>query len=171
MTSNIIQLKNPRTSTYNEFKRIIKGDDFQWNYYPGSDEKSTPAMLSHCFIKRPAELRYPTVQCDGANFVHDVVREILNHNDIKLQCIYRLNLNMVFPQEGNRRTPVHVDHPFPHDNIIIYFSNEGKTIVGNDEHDPKEDDVIMFHGLPHCQELPKNDMRLVLVATCLTSKL
>ena len=63
------------------------------------------------------------------------------------------------------------DHTFPHDNIIIYFSNEGKTIVGNDEHDPKEDDVIMFPGLPHCQELPKNDMRLVLVATCLTSKL
>ena len=171
MTSNIIQLKNPRTELYNEFKDIIRGLDFNWNYIPRTDEKSTPAMLSHCFIKRPAELRYPTVQCDGANFVHDVVREILNHNDIKLHCIYRLNLNMVFPQEGNQRTPVHVDHPFPHDNIIIYFSNEGKTIVENDEHDPKEDDVIIFPGLPHCQELPKNDMRLVLVATCLTDKL
>ena len=171
MTSNIIQLNNPRTETYNEFKRIIRRLDFNWNYYPRTDESSTPAMLSHAFIKRPNELRYPTVHCDGAMFAHDVVQEILNHNDIILQCIYRLNLNMVFPQEGNRRTPVHVDHPFPHDNIIIYFSNEGKTIVENDEHDPKEDDVIMFPGLPHCQELPKNDMRLVLVATCLTSKL
>ena len=46
MTSNIIQLNNPRTSTYNEFKRIIKRNDFNWNYYPRSDEKSTPAMLS-----------------------------------------------------------------------------------------------------------------------------
>ena len=171
MTSNIIQLKNPRTETYNEFKHIIRRLDFNWNYYPRTDESSTPAMLSHAFIKRPNELRYPTVHCDGANFVHDVVQEILNHNDIRLDCIYRLNLNMVFPEEGNRRTPEHVDHLFPHDNIIIYFSNEGKTIVGNDEHDPKEDDVIMFTGLPHCQELPKNDMRLVLVATCLTSKL
>ena len=171
MTSNNIQLNNPRTSTYNEFKRIIKRNDFNWNYYPRSDEKSTPAMLSHSFIKRPEDLKYPTVQCDGANFVHDVVQEILNYNDIILHCIYRINLNMVFPQEGNQRTPVHVDHPFPHDNIIIYFSNEGKTIVENDEHDPKEDDVIIFPGLPHCQELPKNDMRLVLVATCLTSKL
>ena len=77
---------------------------------------------------------------------------------------------MVFPQAGNQQTPVHVDHPFPHDNIIIYFSNEGKTILENDEHDPKEDDVIIFPGLPHCQELPKNDMRLVLVATCVTSR-
>jgi|TARA_B100000427_G_C15215819_1_gene466711 hypothetical protein len=171
MTSNIIQLNNPRTETYNEFKRIIRRLDFNWNYYPRTDETSTPAMLSHAFIKRPNELRYPTVHCDGANFVHDVVQEILNHNDIRLDCIYRLNLNMVFPEEGNRRTPEHVDHLFPHDNIIIYFSSEGKTIVGNDEHDPKEDDVIMFPGLPHCQELPKNDMRLVLVATCLTSKL
>ena len=78
---------------------------------------------------------------------------------------------MVFPQAGNQQTPVHVDHPFPHDNIIIYFSNEGKTILENDDHDPEEDDVIIFPGLPHCQELPKNDMRLVLVATCLTDKL
>ena len=171
MTSNIIQLNNPRTETYNEFKRIIRRLDFNWNYYPRTDESSTPAMLSHAFIKRPNELRYPTVHCDGAMFAHDVVQEILNHNDIVLQCIYRLNLNMVFPQAGNQQTPVHVDHPFPHDNIIIYFSNEGKTILENDEHDPKEDDVIIFPGLSHCMELPKNDMRLVLVATCLTSKL
>ena len=171
MTSNIIQLKNPRTEIYNEFKDIIKRIDFNWNYIPRTDEASTPAMLSHAFIKRPNELRYPTVHCDGANFAHDVVQEILYHNGITLNCIYRMNLNMVFPQADNQRTPVHVDHTFPHDNIIIYFSNEGKTIVGNEEHDPKEDDVIMFPGLPHCQELPKNDMRLVLVATCLTESL
>ena len=121
MTSNIIQLKNPRTSTYNEFKHIIRSDTFNWNYYPRTDERQTPAMLSHCFIKRPSEIRYPTVHCDGANFAHDVVQEILNHNGITLNCIYRMNLNMVYPQAGNQRTPVHVDHSFPHDNIIIYF--------------------------------------------------
>ena len=169
--NDIIQLNNPRTPTYNEFKRIIRSIDFNWNYIPRTDHASTPAMLSHAFIERPNELRYPTVHCDGANFAHDVVQEILNYNDIILHCIYRLNLNMVFPQAGNQQTPVHVDHPFPHDNIIIYFSNEGKTILENDEHDPEEDDVIIFPGLPHCQELPKNDMRLVLVATCLTDKL
>ena len=167
--NDIIQLNNPRTSTYNEFKRIIKRDDFNWNYVPRTDERSTPSMLSHSFIKRPSEIKFPTVLCDGAKFAHDVVQEILNYNDIILHCIYRLNLNMVFPQAGNQQTPVHVDHPFPHDNIIIYFSNEGKTILENDEHDPKEDDVIIFPGLPHCQELPKNDMRMVLVATCLTA--
>ena len=169
--NDIIQLNNPRTSTYNEFKRIIKRDDFNWNYYPRSDEHATPAMLSHSFIKRPEQIRYPTVLCDGANFAHDVVQEILYHNGITLNCIYRMNLNMVFPQADNQRTPVHVDHTFPHENIIIYFSNEGKTILENDEHDPKEDDVIIFPGLPHCQELPKNDMRLVLVATCVTASL
>ena len=144
MTSDIIQLNNPRTPTYNEFKSIIRSIDFNWNYIPRIDEVSTPAMLSHAFIKRPSEIRYPTVHCDGAMFAHDVVQEILNHNDIILQCIYRLNLNMVFPQAGNQQTPEHVDHPFPHDNIIIYFSNEGKTIVGNDEHDPKKMMLLCF---------------------------
>ena len=169
--NDIIQLKNPLTPTYRKFKSVIQRIDFNWNYYPRSDEKANPGMLSHTFIKRPEQIKYPTVQCDGAKFAHDVVEEILNHNDIILDCIYRLNLNMVFPQAGNQQTPVHVDHPFPHDNILIYFSNEGKTILENDEHDPKEDDVIIFPGVPHCHELPKNDMRIVLVATCVTGKL
>ena len=134
MTSNIIQLKNPRTELYNEFKHIIKGIDFNWNYIPRTDEASTPAMLSHAFIKRPNELRYPTVHCDGANFAHDVLQEILYHNGITLNCIYRMNLNKTYPQDSlNQQTPIHVDHEFPHSNLLIYFTShqegEGGQII------------------------------------------
>ena len=164
--SDIIQLKNPRTELYNEFKSQIKSNTFFWNYYPRTNEKSTPHMLSHSFIGRPRpDLKYPHVLSDGVKFAHDVLEEILNHNDITVNCYYRINLNMVLPQEGKQQTPVHVDHEFPHNNILVYFSNEGKTILENDEHDPEEDDVIIFPGVDHCHELPKNDMRTVLVAT------
>ena len=171
--SNIKQLKNPRTELYNEFKRIIKSYDFNWNYYPRTDERQTPAMLSHSFIGRPElEVKYPHTLSDGVQFAHDVCEEILNYNDITVNCYYRINLNMVFPQEGNQQTPLHVDHEFPHWNMLVYFSNEGKTILekdswntANEEHDPEEDDVIIFPGVQHCHEVPNNDARTVLVAT------
>ena len=175
--SGIRQLINPRTERYNQFKSIIKSEQFNWNRNPRMGV--TPFMFSHSFLRRPDLLKYPSVQSDGAKFAYDELEEILNYNDIKHYCYYRIHLNMVIPQEGNQRTPMHVDHwdydlkkkQFPHWNMLVYFSNEGKTILENGEHDPEEDDVIIFPGLPHCQELPKNDMRLVLVATCITSKL
>ena len=164
----ITQLKNPQSNMYCDFKRAVKGGDFNWNYISPSYEGATPGMLSHTFIKRPGDIKYPVCEGVGVNFAHDVVTEILESNDIILNCIYRININMVFPQAGKQQTPVHTDHPFPHHNMIVYFSNGGKTIIENDEHDPKEDDVIIFPGVPHCHELPKDDMRIVLVATYLS---
>ena len=172
--SDIIQLKNPKTDLYNEFKSTIESKYFNWNYYPRTDEKSTPSMLSHTFLKRPSEeIKYPVVLSDGIKYAYDVCEEILNHNDIKHYCYYRINVNRVFPQEGNLRTPVHVDHwdfdeqkqMYPHWNMLVYFSNEGKTLLENEEHDPEEDDVIIFPGVPHCHEIPEKSMRTVLVAT------
>ena len=93
MTSNIIQLKNPRTELYNKFKSVIKSDVFNWNYYPRLDERASPSMLSHMFLQRPSEIKYPTVQCDGIKYAYDVCEEILNYNDIKHYCYFRINLN------------------------------------------------------------------------------
>ena len=172
--SNIIQLKNPRTELYNQFKSEIKSEQFNWNYYPRSDETATPGMLSHTLIQRPEpDIKYSQVISQGAKFAYDVLEEILNYNDIEHYCYYRINLNMVLPQEGIQQTPLHVDHwdydkqkeQFPHWNMLVYFSNEGKTLLENEEHDPKEDDVIIFPGLSHCHEIPKNGARTVLVAT------
>ena len=175
----ITQLKNPLTNTYNEFKSAVTSTGFPWGYYPTrvlreglwySTKDANPEMFSHTFLKRPDEkVKFPLLQSqDYIGLVHTVVNEILEYNDIILICFYSFNLNMIFPQAGTQRTPLHVDHPFPHDNMIIYFSNEGKTLTENDEHDPEEDDVIIFPGVPHCHELPKTEKRLVLVATYLS---
>ena len=171
--NDIIQLKNPRTSLYNDFKSLIKQNNFNWNYYACSDIEATPSLFSHTFIARPGQIKYPTVQSEGAKFAYDVIEEILNYNNITRSCYYRINLNMVLPQEGNQRTPMHVDHwnydtckeKFPHYNMLTYFTDEGKTLFEDGEHDPEEDDVIIFPGIPHCHELPKNGARIVLVAT------
>ena len=97
---------------------------------------------------------------------YQIVLETLRYNDIELNCIFRMNINLAYPQEGIQTTPSHVDHNFPHNNLLIYFTNAGgRTIVEDAFHDPQEDDVISFEGKPHYMELPKKDFRIALVTT------
>ena len=176
--SNIIQLKNPRTEIYHEFKKGIDHLAFNWNYYPTTNINSTPSMLSHTFLGRPKpETKYSMIYPDsGFDVAYNVLEDILNYNNIVHSCYYRININRVFPQVGEeyQQTPIHVDHwnfdlqreQFPHWNILVYLSDgDGRTVLENEEHIPEEDDVIIFPGVPHCHELPKTKMRTVLVAT------
>ena len=81
--------------------------------------------------------------------------------------ILRINANMTFPTPDTRKTPPHVDHGFKHLNLIFYLTPSGaKTFCGEDEHDPKEDDIILFKG-EHNFELPKYQPRTIIVATIL----
>ena len=62
-------------------------------------------------------------------------------------------------------TNPHTDHSFKHVNLLIYLTdNGGKTFVEGEEHEPSEDDVILFTG-EHFFELPKKGRRIVIIAT------
>ena len=66
----------------------------------------------------------------------------------------------------------HIDHSFPHKNLIIYLNDPagGDTVLVDkdykeiDRHHPKEDDIISFEGI-HYQKMPKEGRRIVLVVT------
>ena len=74
-----------------------------------------------------------------------------------------MNANSIPAQDGC--IAPHVAHTFPHKNLIVYLNDAGgKTFVGDEVHDPKEDDVVIFSGI-HNNERPKNTRRVVLVAT------
>ena len=80
-----------------------------------------------------------------------------------------MNANAVYPTEKNLPSPVHVDHEFPHKNLLIYLTDPqgGTTIVEGKEYLAKEYDVILFDGKPHCARPPSKDIRIVLVFTFL----
>ena len=90
-------------------------------------------------------------------------------NNMEISCLYRANANLLPPPSSflkSKRTMEHVDHNFPHKNLLIYLTNAGgRTIVGNEAHDPKEDDIVMFPGFMHCVETSHTKNRVVLVAT------
>ena len=72
-------------------------------------------------------------------------------------------------------SPLHVDHNFPHKNMLVYLTDPqgGSTIVEDEdtnrkEYLAKEDNVLLFDGQSaHCARPPSKDVRIVLVFTFL----
>ena len=187
----ISKLQNPKTKSYGELKFLLSGKDFPWFYIDKSTENDVYevkesesynlSFLSHAFLTRPGEVNlYPTHNSSHLNLASKLVCEIFKYNNIDVNCIYRINANMVFPSpsRGIKVSRPHRDHCFDHKNLLIYFTNAGgKTIVEDVSkrkdssyslslsHNPKEDDIIVFEGVMHCHEIPQEKRRLVLVVT------
>mgnify|MGYP003126237104 CR=1 FL=1 len=170
-------LENPLTKNYLDFKDFITSPGFLWshakqNYSAGSH----PAYFTHPFIVRACENEVapvPIIMCEHTQFVFAVVDEILKYNDRDINLVYRMNLNMTYAQDvENPYSPVHTDHVYPHENLLIYFTGHkqgegGQIIVGDEEYYPKEDDVIIFPGTPHYMKIPNKGFRVALVMTYL----
>ncbi len=179
------QLINPKTDSYNEAKEFILGAFFPWywnahfvykthddavalDYYREGKGGQDVPFLTHAFLNRPkpGEM-HPTVNSKYASGFRNVLNEIFDYNNIDVKLIYRMNANLMQAVVGYTRTFSHVDHPFPHKNLIIYLTNVGgDTVCGKERHRPQEDDIITFEGV-HYNMLPKKGRRIVLVATYL----
>lgn len=171
----ITKLKNPFTESYLNFKELILSNNFPWFYNQlstcsKSNKKgyiNTP-FYNHAFLARPdsGSSKYPRVNSDNFNQAYYVLNEIFDHNNIHNECFIRISANSIEPVREKFFSIPHIDHNFPHKNIILYFTSAGgKTFVGDEFHDPKEDDIIMFDGLEHYLESPIEKRRIVLVAT------
>mgnify|MGYP001242076376 FL=1 len=134
------------------------------------------SYLSHKFLQKPEDSRlYSTPNSEYVEYIHQIFKEIADFNDLNPQVIFRMNANAVYPTEKKLPSPLHVDHNFPHKNMLIYLTDPqgGSTIVEDEdtnlkEYLAKEDDVLMFDGQSaHCAIPPSKDVRIVLVITFL----
>ena len=163
------QLDNPLTPEYFQLKNLIFSNSFPW--FTDKSNCDSFYFYSHTFLERP-EIRnymmFPTVKSDYVGLFHDVLRQIFIHNGIDARCVYRMNANAVEPNPHvPQLTARHIDHTYPHKNLLIYLSNAGgSTYTDNDVHHPNEDDIIVFDGY-HWHQMPENTRRVVLVATFL----
>ena len=175
-------LKNPKTEDYNKLKELILGGDFPWfrlestivspDFKCDEGHEDFP-FLSHRALTRPdgqPPCLYSQVTSQYVDYMQQVFLEIAKSNDINPQVIYRINVNATYPTKNNLPSPLHIDHYFPHKNMIIYLTDThgGCTIVDGKEYNSKEDDVIIFNGdLMHCAKPPSKDIRVVMVVTFL----
>ena len=170
-------LKNPKTETYNKLKELILSGDFPWyrvenTAFECQEGHEDFPFLSHKVLTRPfSKSLYSKQNSKHLDHFEHVFKEIAFHNEICPKVIYRINVNAVHPTEDNLPSPLHVDHDFPHNNMIIYLTDThgGSTIVEDKEYNGKEDDILVFDGsIEHCAKPPSKNIRIVIVITFLS---
>jgi len=158
-------LDNPKTDTYNELKTLVLSQEFPWYYMDSGDGLS---YFGHITINRPENL-YSTAVSPHTLLFGEVMIDLIHSNGLVKNAkgfhLVRGSVNLVLPSNGRQFSDKHIDHLFPHINLIAYLtSSGGRTICGEEEHNPKEDDVIVMDG-EHYMELPKKERRIILLAT------
>ena len=181
-------LKNPLTPNYHKLKEIILSDTFNWeNIISTMDVVSNteghihmPVDI-HTFIPRPETTQEDNITGSLSKKVGDaereskseyvdlcvtVMNEILDYSNLfGTYIVHRAAANRTYADEGIQLSEPHIDHNFPHNNLLVYLtSSGGETFVEGEKFDPKEDDVIVFEGR-HYMKRPIKDKRIVLVAT------
>ena len=179
---SVLMLKkiyNSRTAEYLDFKKYCKSEQITWQWaerhcemsdynMPDSDENCVNwGFYYHVFLLPPSQTFLYSVPISEKTIeAHNVIRQILEFNKIKVNRIYRIAVNTSLPCETEGHSLPHTDHPFDHKNLIVYLNNPegGSTICEGEEFTGKEDDAIIFEG-KHYNYPPKKGRRMVLVAT------
>lgn len=180
----IKKINNPKTKEYLLMKQEIFTPNFSWYWNSESVPKdpknnslehiSIP-FLSHGIIVRPKDDSeysiFPKINSQYSDIFNVILDQIFDCNQIDFNCVLRINVNLTIPLVGVEKTRSHVDHNFPHKNLLIYLNNsDGDTILCDDEEkvldtsSPIEDKVILFEG-KHYHYLPSKGRRIVIVCT------
>ncbi len=158
------RLRNPFSPEYAELKSLVLGSDFAWFY--DKNEKDNFHFYSHVFLDRPEFKKYSIPKSPYLDLFSTVLEQIFDYNNLSVSLVYRMNANAVDPQPNAPQSTIsHVDHEFPHENLLIYLTDAGgPTVADSKAREPMEDDIVIFKGYHH-HHLPKTQRRVVLVAT------
>jgi hypothetical protein len=169
-------LVNSKTEEYQAFKKLVLSTDYFWKYFGDATnglpvpEGFAPIIVYYTdLLFRPDAAHdlkgYPLPMSPHVDSAAKIIREILEENNVKLNCILRIATNCVNAVEEVVKSPPHVDHFFDHKNFIIYLNDSsGDTFVEGERSTFKEDKAIFFSG-EHYHETPVKGRRIVLVAT------
>jgi hypothetical protein len=167
----IKKLENPKTENYLEIKELVLSSFFPWFYQTHTVDYDNIPYYSHRVLTcyENSVNKVPEVCSEYFGAFSSMLLEILKFNNIEIELFYRINVNCVHPLKVISSSAMHIDHYYPHHNMLVYLTNSGgKTIVGKEKYDPNIDDVIIFDGsIEHCLETPLSDRRISLVATFL----
>ena len=154
-------LENPITPNYLEFKDLVLSSEFPWIY---TNSTKMP-FYSHVFLDRPENAKFSNPQSELLGLNLKVLDEIIQHNNLFDKYFFlRSNANCVHADTGDQFSELHIDHRFPHFNLLVYLSGDGETIVEDEKFFPQADNVILFTG-KHYMKRPSIGRRVVLIST------
>jgi hypothetical protein len=129
-------LKNPITNNYLDLKNDIFGDKIAWLYHNTSadylvdgfdDQQSVPLYL-HNVLQRPETNSGPNdiesrIRSGAYARFKIVIDEIFDANGIKVDHYHRISVNSCCNVNKSVQSPIHVDHTFEHNQMLIYLTD------------------------------------------------
>ena len=152
---------------------VILGKYFPWHFQPDSLEPDgEKPYFSHTVLRRPDQREAGEYfNSSHGDFCVDVLNSFCRNNNIKYKEIYRINFNLDF-NNGYDTCNVHEDHPYPHDQLLVYLndcdSNLCTVIIDNDKEikvKPEKFKGLSFKKTLHYHYFPKSGRRVVMVVT------
>lgn len=153
----------------------ILSHNIPWHYNRYSTSEKYP-FFEHVIIPRE-ENEWDIVKITSPlhNFFTNIQKRFCEICDIKLNKIYRQCLNLTFPCDETNHGDPHIDHTFPHKNIIFYlndgyemgetlFFDKNSNIIG--EVIPQKGKVLCFDGsIYHSVRWIPRGRRIIFVST------
>lgn len=109
-------------------------------------------------------------------FFESILRSFAEKHKLKYKLLFRAAVNLTYNNGIKDRSPIHVDHSFPHRQLIVYLNDpqdkEAKTFILDKkkkkvlkEITPKQYRGVCFPSFPHYHLMPKFGERIVFVIT------
>jgi len=105
----------------------------------------------------------------------DILSDFCSKHDIKFYEILRIAINISYYNGVTDKSPVHTDHEFDHNQLLVYLNDpldkESKTVLLDNNNDvykefyPEKYKGVMFSKMPHYVIYPRVGERYILVFT------
>lgn len=159
-------------------KNVILTDMFPFYLKKEATFKDSQQTMSHILLKRKENPLEKSMDKNRINSPHydsmlNLALSFFKKFNIDVFEILRMSVNLTF-NNGHKKCPIHVDHPYPHKQLIIYLNDadpSSKTVILNKKGKilkiitPKKYKGICFESLPHYLIYPKKGLRIILIVT------
>ena len=157
-------------------EKTVLSPFFPFYYQTNSTSYDKNSTLSHIIKVRPE------IRKEGENFnssfgnkFEDILISFCKKNNIKFTESLRIAVNFTY-NNGAEFCPTHLDHEFPHKQLLIYLNDpldkKTKTVILDDDEKtilkevyPEKYKGICFENKPHYHHYPKIGERIVAVYT------
>lgn len=159
-------------------KNVILNCEFPFfiQQYTTEKDDETSGVLVHTLAKRLENRSQDEWLCSEYGHIFlDMAETFFKKNNISYKTLHRAAVNFTY-NTGTERCSTHLDHDFPHKQLLVYLNevkdkNSKTVILDNDEKTvlkevyPKEYKGVCFDAKPHFHIFPKVGSRIVFVIT------
>ena len=154
-------------------ENTILSNNFPYKYRTQCVPGDGNTFLVHNALERPEKRKSKAIMSDHFEEIGQILQSFCRNNNIQLNEILRAAINFTY-NNGSQKSPAHVDHDYPHKQLIVYLNDCDKkahTVILDEKGkilkriQPKKYKGVCFESLPHYAVFPKKGHRIIGVFT------